>query len=143
MKTFKVLGVASLLALGAAFAAPTDEQGAISKLVQMVQALPDALSESDLTVQQAKALQSAIDGASGTYLTAEQAQSVINQIQGVLTADQYKALMNVAASEPQVILPSSDASPLADDGVQNATKDANNFLDSVIVSDIPAANRVQ
>jgi hypothetical protein len=143
MKTIKAFGISALLTLGAAFAAPADELGAKAQLVQVVQALPQALSSANLSVQQAKALQGVIASVSGTTLTEEQARAALAQIQGILSSNEYNMVMEMAAYEPQPVLPSTDSNPLANDGVQNATSQANSFLSDVIVTDLPAGDRAQ
>ncbi|GEM87902.1 hypothetical protein [Meiothermus granaticius] len=140
MKTIRILGVASLLALGAAFAAPTDELGAKAQLIQVVQALPEALSYTDLSVQQAKALQDVLSSVSGLYLTQQQAQDALSQIQGILSSNQYNQVMQTATYEPVPVIPSDGSNPLAandGNGVLNATADAGNFLSGVITADLP------
>lgn len=143
MKTIKSLGISALLALGAAFAAPADELGAKAQLVQVVQALPQALSSTNLSVQQAKALQGVISSVSGTTLTEEQARVALAQIQGILSSDEYNMVMQGATYEPRPVLPSTDSNPLADDGLQSATAHAKNFLSNVIVTNLPAGERAQ
>ncbi|MBF6594159.1 MAG: hypothetical protein IVW51_06885 [Thermaceae bacterium] len=113
MKLYKILAVSSLLALGVAFAAPTDTSASVSQLVQVIQAIPSALDNAGLSVDQAKALQSAIGDVSGVTITDTQVQAALDKIQSALTASQYQTLMNFASTEPQVVLPADGSNPLA------------------------------
>lgn len=135
MKAIKVLGVASLLALGAAFAAPAAGESATGELVQVVQAMPGALETANLSPDQARTLEAAIGGAGGPTITDDGAQTALDKIKSTLSPDQYQTLMSFASTEPQVILSGDGSNPLSaanGNGVNNATLLAYNFLDSII-----------
>lgn len=147
MKTIKALGITSLLALSAAFAAPVDEKPSVGQLVQVVQAIPQALSYSGVSANQAKALQNVLFSVSGTYLTEQQASDALSQIQGILSSSQYDSVVQAATYQPELILPSSNSNPLAaynssSTSVQNPSSEAMSFLSGVVVPN-SADNRLE